>query len=258
VAHGSNAGLSFADWREAKSFFARKSGVNLGKTGRPAANPNEQIVPVPWNDVLVGLWAARKPPITPEAVKLAGGCLARYPAKSKMHQVIALPAFGPHLVASDPIGWVIWHSGGRDLPVWGRDGKVQGMVKMKSVNGSRSGLMNRQALTLLATDPAERLIWKTEGPGDMLTLLSVMSPEQRERDLVICNSQGATEDVAPWVVELLAGHRVNIVHDLDTAGKVGAAKWEEALEPVAQVREVCLPGKVSESHGKDVRDWVVQ
>lgn len=258
VQYGGRAGLSLPDWKEARKHYAQKASVDLGSTGRPTTNPNEQIVPEPWNEALAALWCARKPPITTEAVRAAGGLLARYPAKSQAHSVVALPVFGPHLIASEPVGWVVWHLGGRPLPVWGKDGKVLRTVKMKSVAGSRSGLMGRHSLALLAADPTPRLVWKVEGPSDMMALCSVMTPDERARDAVICNSQGATEDVAPWIVDLLAGHRVNVLHDADQAGEIGAAKWLEALAPVCEVRQVKLPYEVTDAHGKDLRDWVTE
>lgn len=249
-----------ADWQAARRHYAEKTGVNPGKGGgRSGRNPNQEIIVEKWNDTLVGIWCTTKPPIITEAVRAAGGVLAKYPAKSKTHTVVALPIYGPQLVADEPIGWVVWQSGGRPLPVWNKAGQVTRTVKMKTVAGSRSGLMGRDALAKLAADPQERLIWKVEGPSDMLALWSIMSPAERDRDLVVCNSGGATENISPEIAALFIGHRVNVLHDADQAGEVGAAKWLAALAPLAaEVRQVRLPYEVKQDHGKDLRDWLAE
>jgi hypothetical protein len=244
----------FVDWREARKHYAKLAGVEL--RGRPAKNPNDEIVPQPWNETLAALWCRTKPPITTEALRAAGGILARYPAKSQAHQVVALPVYGPRLVETDPIGWVVWHAGGRDLPVYGKGGEVVRMVKMKTVAGSQSGLMGFHALARLAMGGADiRLIWKVEGPTDLMALWSAIPPDRRENELVVCNSGGAVEDVRPEIAEVFCGCRVWVVHDADRAGEAGAAKWLAALVPVAtEVKQVRLPGEVKESKGVDLRD----
>src|SRR5690606_15479966 len=86
--------------------------------------------------------------------------------------------------------------------------------------------------------------------------------------VAITNSNGAGEKPAAWIVELLAGKIVHVLHDADQAGERGAAGWDdeagrhrpgwcEAIATVAsECRDVRLPYSVSGDHEKEVRDWV--
>jgi len=247
------------DWKAARKHYANEAGVSLETRGRPKRNPSNEIVIEPWLDIHVKLWCRLKPPITPEAVRAAGCKLARHPAKSKAHLVLAMPIYGPMLTAADPIGYVIWQTGGRPLPIWNKQGKVQSTVKIKTVAGSRSGLMGQTALSALATSSESYVIWKVEGPSDMLALWSVMSPEERETDLVICNSGGATENISSETALLFGGHDVRILHDADQAGEVGAAKWIQAITPFAtKCCQIRLPYPVLPAKGQDLRDWLAE
>jgi len=250
AAHG-----SYTDWREARRSFAAKAGVILGR-GRPTKDPSSEIVLQPWVDSLAALWCLTKPPVSVDALQAAGGILARYPAKSQAHPVVAVPVYGPRLIEEPPCGWVVWHAGGRELPVYGKQGEVVRRVKMKTVAGSQSGLMGRHALARLSIDPTPKVIWKVEGPTDLMALWQIIPSEQRDRHLVVCNSGGSTENIRPEIAEVFAGHVVYVLHDADKPGEIGAAKWCEALvNAAAGVRQVRLPFEVVVSHGKDFRDW---
>jgi len=247
-----------ADWQAARKHYADRTGVQLGKGRRPK-KVSESLAWQDWNDMLVSLWVRHKPGVTLEAVKMAGGRLARYPAKSKLFQVVALPVFGSLGINAEPVNWVFWHSAGRNLPRWDKkSGIVVDTVKMKSVYGASSGLMGFHALARLAADDgSQRIIWKTAGPTDMMALWSLIPPERRDTDLVLCNSHGENQNVTPEMAAAFTGHDVRIVHDADVTGEAGAAKWLEALAPItAQVRHVRLPYPIVESHGKDLRDWI--
>ena len=246
------------DWKAARKHYAGKANVTLAR-GRSVKNPNQEIVPQFWNETLAAIWCQTKPPVTVESLRAAGGILARYPAKHQTHPVIAVPVFGPQLVEADPIGWVVWHAGGRPLPVWGKGGEVVRTVKMKTVAGSQSGLMGRHALAVLAVDPTPKTIWKVEGPTDLMAAWSIIPPEKRSTDLVVCNSGGANENIRPEICEIFTGHRVFVLHDADRPGEAGAAKWVESLGRVAsEVKQVRLPYPIEDSRGKDLREWTVE
>lgn len=251
VKHGPHAG-----WREARKHYATKAGVTLGR-GRPKKDPRTELIERPWNEILLQIWCRTKPGVTLEALRANGGMLAGYPAKSQAHQVVAMPIFGPRLVEGPPCGWMVWHSGGRPLPKYDKQGKPRGTAKMKMVAGSQSGLMGQHGLARLAVDSGEKLIWKTEGPTDMLALWALIPPDKRNEHLVVCNSAGTIEDVRPEIAVVFTGHRVRLVHDADEPGEVGIAKWMKALQPVAkEVRQVQLPFEIVKDHGKDLRDWI--
>jgi P4 family phage/plasmid primase-like protien len=120
------------------------------------------------------------------------------------------------------------------------------------------------------------IVWKTEGPTDLLALVSLGLPEGHT---AICNPFGAGEDPLgicggsgeskEWMLEELRGQTVYVVHDCDKPGQVGAMLikplaggrvklgWAPAIAKYAkEVRNVVLPYPIEESHGKDLRDWI--
>ena len=118
--------------------------------------------------------------------------------------------------------------------------------------------MNLSAIMALS-DPERReaikLVWKVEGPSDLLALWAICPSEVA----VITNAGGATADVLPHQTTLLAGLPVAVLGDADEAGQAGAAKWLHALANVAGgVRNVVLPYPIEPSHGKDVRDYLLE
>ncbi len=117
-------------------------------------------------------------------------------------------------------------------------------------------------------------IWKTEGPTDLLALVSLGLPDGHSAR---CNPFGAGEnplsiaaDGSPkeQLISELAGKTVYVVHDCDQAGQYGATVverkegrtrlgWAPAIAIyAAEVRNVVLPYEITESHGKDLRDWI--
>jgi hypothetical protein len=115
---------------------------------------------------------------------------------------------------------------------------------------------------MMLCDPEQRerlaLVWKVEGPADMLALWASIPPDARETTAVVTQAGGATADIPPHQVKLLAGLRVAVVGDCDMAGAAGAEKWARALSGVAaEVRVVTLPWPVLRSHGRDTRDYLL-
>jgi hypothetical protein len=209
--------------------------------------------------LLLSIWARTKPPITIEAIIAAGGCKAIYRAKadSRGVSVIAFPVYGSNLVGEPPIGWTIYDSGGLPLTTYGKDGTPIGTIKMKTAAGSSSGLMNRDSLAKLAVGDGEKTIWKTEGPSDMLALLSIMPENYRDTHLLTCNSGGSCENVRSEIAALFVGHVIRVIHDADGPGHAGAGKWLGALGPIAkEIRQIELPYERAENHGRDLRDWI--
>jgi len=252
----------FARWQDARDHFAAKAGVTID--GRPPRDPAEHLEFLPWSDSLVTLWARHKPGVTAEAVQAAGGRLARY---RDQYTVVALPIYGPGLLDAEPVGWVLYNTTGRELPIFhGRD-KATGEIKtswkkMKTTGGSEAGLLGRHALARLSqpvADPATQIVWKVEGPSDLLALWSIIPPEKRENHLVVTNAGGATETPKSWMAGIFAGRLAVVIGDADEPGQAGAAKWARWISKVAaEVRVVRLPYEISKDHGKDLRDWVTE
>ncbi len=244
----------FGDWKEARRHYAKQSGVTLPRGSKAPSGPADKLAWQPWNDALAAAWCRHKPPVSVAALELAGGRLAGYPAKTSSSQVVALPIYGRHGTDMPATGWVIWNRTGRDLPLWQGKGKPIKSVKMMTVGGSVSGWMGRYGLDSLESATG---VWKTEGPGDMLALMSIVPPEYQGKHIVICNSGGCAEMPAKELVEMLAGKRVAVIADLDEPGQIGGQRQAEMIAAVAEeCKLVRLPGEITEKHGADLRDWI--
>ncbi len=120
----------------------------------------------------------------------------------------------------------------------------------------------------------QRLIWKTEGPTDMLALHSLGLPAGHE---AWCNPFGAGENMLAndaegvskaRLLEEFRGCIVYVVHDCDQAGQDGATSlvqsngrvrlgFAPAIAKYAdEVRNVVLPYVITARDGKDLRDWI--
>ena len=273
----------FPDWKAARAAYAEKAGVKIGREkkskGDDKTDWREKLEFQSWdtqgNDILAARWCMKvKPGVTVEAIKAAGGVLAYYPCfvdrktgEKKKHrgckQVIAIPCYGQWFLEADPVAWVIWDVTGQEFDVTPKDTpptEPRQMAKMISVGPTAHTLMGLSSLMLLC-DPERRagvkLVWKVEGPADMLALWSVVPEEERESVAIVTAAGGATSDVAPHQAKILAGLRVAVVPDRDTAGVVGAEKWCRALDGLtAETLVVDLPWDVAPSHGRDVRDFL--
>jgi P4 family phage/plasmid primase-like protien len=118
------------------------------------------------------------------------------------------------------------------------------------------------------------IVWKTEGPTDLLALISLGLPEGHTAR---SNLFGADEDPLGFAADGtskepmlhdLRGCIVYVVHDCDMGGQNGATKfitkngrtrlgWAHAIAKYAdEVRNVVLPYPIVERDGKDLRDWI--
>ena len=261
---GNDSSLSFffaaatfggiASSKEAVKHYADITGVKLPESDDPN-NWESQIEFTSWVEHRPKIFAANKPPIVGEAIQRMGGVQGNWPRKSKDPQTVyAFPIYGPQLLQSDPIGWVVMQAFGKKLTVYQGKEKHPKEEKTHTLKGSRSGLMNRFALERL-TDA--EVIWKVEGVSDCLTLESIIPEELRGKHIVITNSAGATERPKESFANLFTGKKVYVLHDADKPGQAGAVVWSAILaEKGAITRNVKLPYSITETHGKDVRDWV--
>jgi P4 family phage/plasmid primase-like protien len=202
---------------------------------------------------LVNLWCTRKPPINLEALQRANAKFGYYRSKDS---IIALPIFGED---HEEIGYAIYNATGGTLEYYPIPGGAPEFIKIKNlISKGDTGYLGRIL-------PGEGLIVKTEGPTDMLALM-VIAPESVS---VICNPFGATERPIPWLVQSLSNRPVWTVHDCDEAGQSGALEvesnnrsrpgWATAFAVVAsEARNVVLPYEMTHSHGKDLRDWILE
>lgn len=105
-------------------------------------------------------------------------------------------------------------------------------------------------------------IWKTEGPTDLLALISA-NPDVD----AFTTANGAGEKPLEWIVELCRDKEVYVVHDADDPGQDGATwkgepdgrqrpGWCPLLADAAKtVKNVKLPFPQEKNHGSDLRDF---
>lgn len=225
--------------------------------GKPPAggspvDPAKDLQAIPWSDSVAGLWCLEKPPIVPAAIQAVGGRLARYRGR---FTVVDLPVWGEMGTAAAPVGHVLYNASGGTLPKFskGADGAlISSQVKIKLTHGSRPGLLGT-----LDRLPDVAAVWKVEGPSDLLALLSL--PDLPPTVAIVTNANGAGEKPAPWMLQKLAGKTVYVIGDADKPGQQGAETWGAAAAFLAaEVRVVRLPYPVTDTHGRDVRDWLAE
>ena len=249
----------FPIWTAARDHYAAVAGIAMN--GDAPKDPAENLAFKPWNrgtTTVAAIWCLKKKGATVEAIQAAGGRVARY---FDQFTVIALPIYGAGLLDAEPSGWVLWNTSGLELPVYRGKEKPKSWIKMKTTGASEMGLIGRHALGQLAAAGPESkfLIWKVEGPSDLLTLWAKIPPDKRSTHLVLTNAGGATENPKPWMTTIFSGHQVAIAGDADAPGYAGAEKWAAWAARVAEeVRIVKLPYPVEPSHGKDIRDFLTE
>lgn len=212
------------------------------------------------NDAMATVWCAiHKKGIKPEALWAFGAQFATY---RKRYPVFAIPIRGQQ---NETVGWCLYHATGKTLPIFTKGSKEPvEWRKIKITSGSKPGWIGPIA------KPTDKIVWKTEGPSCLLSLLSLGLPEEHS---VCCNAFGAEENPAttPWMLDRFRDIKeVFVVHDCDKSGQRGATEvtnengtsrpgWAPAIANYAkQVRNYVLPWPMVDSHGQDLRDLIIQ
>lgn len=190
---------------------------------------------------LRAMWAATKPPITPEAVKAAGGRAVNWPKRYQGDgRCIAFPAIDDH---GNVRGEILRRVTGEDFAAVGK----LPQRKTHMVKGSRDGWIVPGGWDRVRR---AQFVWKVEGVPDALALYSHLPDDHA----VVTNICGA-KSVPPFL-DPFKGKSVIVVGDADNAGIAGANRYAAKLGRVAEeTRIVHLPYAVVEDHGKDLRDY---
>lgn len=228
-----------------------------------ANDPAKDLEFRPWNESIIAIWCKlHKPGIRPHAIQQVGGKIAVY----SVHElgkftVLALPVWGPQLKKSKPVGWVLFAINGGKLPVKpAKPGEKIEWVKMKSTRDTQPGVIG-------VVREVAKSGWKTEGPTDLLALLSLVDFPQDVT--AICNVMGSKEDPSKtsWIARLFTGLVGNVIHDCDEPGQLGAMGWtkqdgsfrpgwsQAIAEHTSECRNVVLPYPIMPDRGKDLREW---
>jgi P4 family phage/plasmid primase-like protien len=251
--------LTGEDFKTVLAKVAKYLGVSSIK-GRKKSNPADHLEFLPWNPTLVGLWCLTKKPIARDAVQRLGAKVAKY---RKQYTVIAIPVWGPALDQEDAVGWVLYRADGGLLPKYEKKDEPPKWVKVKLALGSQQGLIVDLAKW---KDNTARRWWKVEGTPDLAAAESQTWPED---DGFFTTANGAQEKPQDWIVERLRNLPVNVVHDCDKPGQLGAtwveqegtgrrrAGWCPVLaESCSEVRNIVLPFPIEPHHGPDLRDFL--
>lgn len=249
--------------------MADRVGVDL-KTGKRTkrkdqVDPSKDLSPTSWVDLVAGAWCLTKPPVTIEGLKTAGARLAFY---RKRFSVIDLHVIGE---GGAVVGHCLYNAAGGTLPKYtprADGGWNVEQVKIKLTAGSKQpgwiGTVDRLATATV--------VWKVEGPSDVLAICSMC--DLPSDVAVVTNPFGCGEKPTPWMAKQLAGKTVYVVGDADQPGQAGnieafkdwiksqkvpdagAIGWASAIAYHAtEARNVVLPYELTETHGKDIRDW---
>jgi len=225
-------------------------------------NERAAFAPQKWSDETAATWCRKhKPGVKVDSLKRAGAQIGTHYFCRKPYPVIVLSVFGNDL--STVTGQVAWHLHGEDLPIFDGVGNEPKWKKMKTLAGSTSGWMG----PVKDLQDAE-VIWKVEGPPDMLALMAIISAELRGKHIVITNSGGCGGRPNDYLAHL-TGKIVYVLHDEDQPGQViypedpirlGGAKLrsQEVASVAKECRNVQLPYDIAESHGKDGRDFICE
>jgi P4 family phage/plasmid primase-like protien len=257
-------GLSVVRWMRgvtlSESIALVAESINLvGTTAKPVKPVDANLTFRDWNESLFAIWQQKKPGITQEAILACGGRMAKYRNK---YSVLAIPIYGPADHAHQkPIGYSLYNLTGGTLPAWKKDSKVPDQVKILTVSGSKAGWMGPRI-----ANRAINVQWKTEGPSDMLALLSLGLPPDHT---ACCNAFGCGENPnsTNGIVDRFKSTKAFVIHDCDEPGQAGATEikngretrpgWAPAISTTAsECRNVVLPYKIEPTHGKDLRDWI--
>jgi hypothetical protein len=264
------APAQFPTWREARAHYAQKVGFAprgskrkkvaaaddakpptspagkqlaaprdlLKKVGRPSnGGPNDQLAKIYTN-----LWVEKKAGVDGDAALSAAAFGCEWPAKSGVSCI----GFPGHRSAFDAEPWAVL--------LFRIDG--ENFAAFKSLPERRHHLVRGSTDSLIIAGGWERLakadvVWKFEGPTDLLAWASYLPPEH----VGITNVCGA----GSWPSELstpLSGKTVHVVGDAVKAGEVGARNVvAEVFAAAKTVKHVRLPYEIVDSHGKDARDY---
>jgi P4 family phage/plasmid primase-like protien len=116
------------------------------------------------------------------------------------------------------------------------------------------------------------VLWKVEGPTDMLALLSLDLPPNHDvcTNAFGCGENPFSDGKSNWMFEGFRGRVTYVVHDCDTPGQDGAMAidtsrstprygWAHAIAMfAAECRNVVLPYEIKPSKGKDLRDYLCE
>lgn len=196
---------------------------------------------------LVKQFCEAKPPIAPEAV-------AKYCGIGGFLSHACLVFQGQNLKGVGT-GVLVMRADGEPFPAFGNLSER----KTHNVGGSTEGWIAGKVDDLpgnVAAMKAADWVVKTEGPGDLLAIVSTEMPDGWIAVSNLCGAKSASKLAFGWA----KGKDVVIVADADEPGIEGAKRFaaEFLKAGAASVRIVELPYEVTPNQGKDLRDYFAE
>ncbi len=238
----------FADWKAARTHYARQAKISL--PGKPPAGRVrwEQIRVLDNAEAELSRWAEAKPPITLEAVLAAEAQVVSWPQSSHRPMTcIGFRSYRDLRATRTPCGMILYRADGQEFPAVS---KGPGVRKTHLVRGSEDGWIFVGGSDRIAE---AEVLWKVEGLPDALALY----PHLPAGHAVVTNTHGALA-AANCAKPIFRGKTVYVIGDADQPGQAGALKFARAICRSAEVRLVPLPFEIKENHGLDVRDYFQQ
>ncbi|MGE0536746.1 MAG: hypothetical protein AB7O68_17375 [Pirellulales bacterium] len=249
----------FPDWRAAVRHYAAVTGVTLRDCANPISiatavakhSPLAAVTRLPrkaLTNARLGAWCTTKPGITVEGARALIPWPCRWPVKTAERGFSCLAFEGRDTITGATEALVLYRSSGKSFPA------TTNLLERKThlVRGSRDSWLWPGTPEQLA---AAEVVVKVEGPTDLLALQPLLPAGWT----VVTNMCGASASPERLDLQFLAGKKVFVIGDTDTAGQKGARRFAEAFAAAgAEVLLVKLPYEVADSHGKDLRDWVAE
>jgi P4 family phage/plasmid primase-like protien len=127
----------------------------------------------------------------------------------------------------------------------------------KIVKGDQKGIIGTDNLFDPALQKSIKRVFKMEGCSDLLAIIPLLQPDEA----AFTNAAGTNENPAhfTWLLEIIEGKLVVVIHDRDQPGVDGALSWANWMAKTAgEVKNAELPFDLKPNHGKDFRDWLNQ
>lgn len=213
-----------------------------------SAKWNRWTIGVGQQEDLLSQWCVVKRPIMPASVRAAEVMFGAWPKNSRDQACLGFYAFRDP--QKPPVGLLLYRADGAEF---GPIGKLKER-KTHLVGGSVAGWIHVGGRD--RTRSAE-VVWRVEGLPDGLALLQLLP--QNHAVVTPSNGCGWSQYGANNPpLDLFAGKVVIGVGDADAPGQRGLWRWAESVSGVAdRLFLASLPFQLEETHGKDLRDWIL-
>ena len=258
-----NAGDGFevAAWWTGKKFadvvneVGEFLGMKLEEKKRKGKPKKKEFKPVltEWKQGLIPLFLMRNPGITERGLELSGVVFGKFQTKT----AIMFKVFDEDLKTI--CGYVAMSPTSKMIGIYDAETGQTTLERKACVGGTKDGLVGEDSVRLIAAGGIVETIWKVEGPTDMAALISIIPEDEWGKNVVVTVSCGA-KSVPDGVPQLLTNAQgVCVIGDRDADGIKGAEKWaDQIVRAGGKVRLIELPYEATETHGKDLRDFILE